>query len=425
MPRSQFSFVFIVCFSAAACLAADSASDVGLTLSEALRRANANNPALIAQGFHERAAEARIEQAGLRPNPTLDVMAENIAGTGALRGVDGLETTVQASQTLERGDKRLKRLALARSDRDAAAREFAVRRTEVLSATALAYVETLAAQRRVALAAEPLTLARDTIASAEARVKEGMGSPAELARARAALAGAKAEHARAESALISARAALAAAWAGEPDDVPELSGTLPTPDNLPSPEAFLGKLPLHPRLALQESLVATQRAALDLERAQSVQDVTVGGGVRFLRDGSDAALVAGVSIPLPFRNRNQGNIRAARELLAGAEQGTRVVEIELRTAFAVAWREAQAAHAAAQELRRDALPATEEATALVRRAYDEGHLPLIDVIDAQRELVAIRREILDAETACALALVRAEGVVDTTFPFTTSLLSSR
>jgi cobalt-zinc-cadmium efflux system outer membrane protein len=146
--------------------------------------------------------------------------------------------------------------------------------------------------------------------------------------------------------------------------------------------------------------------------------------VRFLRDGSDAAFVAGISIPLPVRDQNQGDIRAARAKLAGAEQTTRAVEAAQRVALAIAWRDFKAAHSAAQNLRRDALPATEEAHTTVRRAYNQGELPLLEVLDAQRALSSIRRDILDAEAACVAALIRAEALTDLTFPLTTVLLSS-
>jgi cobalt-zinc-cadmium efflux system outer membrane protein len=101
----------------------------------------------------------------------------------------------------------------------------------------------------------------------------------------------------------------------------------------------------------------------------------------------------------------------------------RAVETELRTSISAAWQELAAAHAVAQTLRRDALPATEEAHAVVRSAYEAGQLPLIDVLDAQRALVALRRDILDAESAYAVALVRAEGFTNTAFPLTTALFS--
>ena len=394
-----------------------------LTLASTLQRAVENNPTLAAQRYNERAAEALIEQAGLRPNPTLDVEMENFAGSGRVRGVDSLETTVQASQTLERGGKRGKRVALAGREREAAASEFAVRRAEVLAATAAAYVELLAAQQRLSLAGEPLKLARDTVAAVEIRVKAAVAPPAETARARAALASAQAEYARAEASLASARAALAAQWGGNSADVSGVTGRLQVPAVLPSEETFLAKLAAHPRLALQQSIIAGRRANLELEQAQAAQDVTVGGGVRFLREGNDAAFVAGVSVPLPFRNRNQGNIRAARETLTGAEQSVRAVEIELRVAFTAAWQDMTAAHTAAQNLRRDALPATEEAYLAVRRAYEQGALPLIDVLDAQRALVALRRELLDAEAGYAAALARVEALTDASFAALTTLIT--
>lgn len=395
-----------------------------LTLGEALQRAATRNPGLLAQGYQERAAEALIEQAGYRPNPTLNVEVENFAGTGRVQGVRTLETTAQVSQTFERGGKPGKRVALAQRDRDAVAQEMAVRRAGVLAVTASTYVSVLAAQQRLALADEQLGLARETLDAVDARVQAGDVSPAEAARARAAIALAQAEHARQQAGLAGARAALAATWGGSAGEVGSLHGTLHIPEQIPGEEDYRIKLGQHPRLALQEAIIAGRRAALELERAQSSQDITVGGGLRFFRDGSDAGLVAGVSVPLPTRNRNQGNIRAARETLAGAEQALPAIENELRSTLSTHWQELQAAHAALKNLRTDALPATEEAYAVVSRAYQEGQLPLIDVIDAQRALIVIRREILDAEISYALALTRAEGLTTPAFPATHALISS-
>lgn len=394
-----------------------------LTLGVVLQRAAEQNPSLAAQGYAERAAEALIEQASLRPNPTLDVTLENFAGTGAVQGVRGIETTVQASQTLERGGKREKRVALAGREREAAASEYAVRRSEVLSAAAISYLEALAAEQRLKLAEEPLRLARETVAAVDLRVKAGVASPAESARARAGLATAEAEFARAEAAVIATRASLAATWGGSPDEIASLAGTLRLPESLPNREALLGRLAGHPRLNLQQSLIKGRRAALELEQAQAVQDISVGGGVRFLREGTDAAFVAGVSVPLPVLNRNQGNIRAARETLAGAEQGVRAVEVDLSAAFTAAWQDLSAAHKAARNLNTQALPATQEAYQVVRHAYEQGQLPLIDVLDAQRALIAVRREILDAESAYALALARLDALTDPAYGAVSTLLS--
>ncbi len=399
------------------------ATTPALSLADALARASSDNPSLAAYSYTQRAAEGLVEQAGLRPNPTLEFTAENFMGTGRVQGVRGLEATVQASQTFERGDKREKRVALAGREKESAAKEYAVRRVEVLAATATAYLEVLAARQRLELAAEPLRLARETVDAVDHRVKAGAASPAESARARAALASTQAEHARAEAALAAARTALASNWGGTGADVPAVTGALRLPDALPDREAMFARLADHPRVEHQRSLAAGRRAALDLEQAQAVQDVSVGGGVRFLREGSDAAFVAGVSVPLPVRNRNQGNIRAARENLSGAEQGVRAIEIELRAGFTAAWQDLVSAFKVAQDLRRAALPATEEAYSIVRSAYEQGQLPIIDVLDAQRALSALRREILDAEADYAFALARLDAFTDANYGAVSTLIS--
>jgi len=393
-----------------------------LSLSEALRRADAQNPSLLAHAYAGRAAEALIDQAALRPNPMLGLELENFAGTGALRGADAVETTVQVSQAFERGGKREKRVTVARREREVTDRDFAVRRAEVLAATVAAYVNVLAAQERLALSAHSLALAQETAEAVTQRVKAAAASSVESSRARATLAVARAEHARAESALAQARAALAVSWGGGVADVPALTGSLPVPAELPSHDALLAKLAAHPRFALQQAAISSRRASLQLAQSQTAQDVTVAGGVRFLRERSDAAFVAGVSVPIPFRGQNQGNIRAARETLAGSEQAALALDAELRAAFTAAWQDLDTARTVARALRADALPATEEALAIVRRAYAQGELPLLDVLETQRAHVALRRDLLDADIAATTALVRLDALTDTSFPLTTSAI---
>jgi cobalt-zinc-cadmium efflux system outer membrane protein len=257
----------------------------------------------------------------------------------------------------------------------------------------------------------------------DARVRAGAVSPAEAARARASLARAEADMARAEAAVQTARMRLAAAWGGASEEISALTGTVRLPESLPVRAPSAAWLPGHPHVQWHASMIARRRAALELEQAHAVQDFSVGGGLRFLREGSDAALVAGVSIPLPVRNRNQGAIRAARERLAGAEQTARAAEAELEAAYSGAWQELAVAHAAAHRLKRQLLPPTESAARAVEHAFAQGQLPLVDVLEAQRALVAVQREILDAELAYIRALARIDALTDLTFSAVSSLLS--
>ncbi len=422
-PLSRFCLAFTIAATTAAGGRAqtDASSAPLISLPEILERAATSHPALTAFAFEERAASALIEQAGARPVPTLELAVENVLGTGATRGFDSLEATVQASQTFERGGKRARRMEVASRGHALASTERALTVIEVRIAAANAYVDLIAATARVGIAAEPLRLARETVDAVGTRVQSGFSSKAELARSRVQLAAAQADFTLAESELAAARATLAALWAASPDEIIGHAPELRLPDALPSLETFSSRLSYHPQIAHQRARIEQRRSQLKLEQAQAAGDITVAGGVKFLREGSDAAVVAGVSFPLPSKHRNQGNIRAARESLAGAESAVNVIEKTLRISLDAAWRELNAAHHLARALRDEALPAAAEALDIVRQGYQQGQLPLLEVFDAQRNLAAIRGDIVRRETACAKALIRVEALTDPTFPATTRL----
>jgi cobalt-zinc-cadmium efflux system outer membrane protein len=398
-------------------------SPASLTLADVLARTAESNPELLALGFGRDAADGRVAQAGMGPNPNLSLSVENFGGTKLARGSDVMEVTVQASQLIERGDKAVRRVVFAERERDITQASLALRRSDILAASANAFAKALAESTRLAFAGEQLRLTQETFASASRRLQAATASPSEVARARAALASAQAEFARAKSATSLALASLAASWGGSASEISEIKGALRLPATPPALARFEAALTVsgNPRLGVSSAVVAGQRAALELESARGVADVTLGAGVRRLNEGPATAFVVGASIPLTFRDDNSGNVRAARAMVRAAEQSLRAAEVEQRAALIAAHAELSAAHAQATALRREALPAAEEACVSVQSAYDKGALAFIDVLDARRGLIALRRELLDAELAYASALVRAETLVGTSFAETKAL----
>lgn len=400
-----------------------SAPTPALSLDDALGFVATRHPELLARRHREEAAAARIEQAGLRPDPELEFTLENALGTGAFRGVRGIEATVLASQTLERGGKRERRTDLATRLREV---EFAA--SEVLlaelSANAVsAYVGVVLAKERSALAGENLALAREMLTAVERLHGDGTASAAEIARARVAVATAEVDVRRAEADSLRARTALAAAWGGRAEDVAAVAGSLRSPTAVPTEAELQPGLATHPSLAWHEARIAREEASVALVHTASTADLTAAAGVRYVREGSDAGFVAGLSVPLPNRTRTRSEVRAAQAVLDGAEQDLRAAETALQADLARACQDLAAARLTLDLLREQALPAAEQARAEVRRAHAEGFLPLIDVLETQRTLLALRRDLLDAQCAFATALAAAESLADRTYPRTRALLS--
>jgi cobalt-zinc-cadmium efflux system outer membrane protein len=129
------------------------------------------------------------------------------------------------------------------------------------------------------------------------RVQAGKDSPVDGLKADVALAAGRIERQKARQALTAARQNLAAAWGSHMPTFEKVTGdfyTVAEPRPLAEVTAALGENPDVARWQTEED---KRRAALRLEKARAVPDITVGGGVRRFEESDDAALVRG-GVPL-------------------------------------------------------------------------------------------------------------------------------
>ena len=123
-----------------------------LTLSDALAMALQKNPTLQVHAFGARMVEARILQAGIRPNPNLSVEFENFLGTGELSGVKSLETTLQLSQVIDLAGSRAQRVETEKASLDVAGADYETQRIEVFAEVARRFIESVAGERKLEMA---------------------------------------------------------------------------------------------------------------------------------------------------------------------------------------------------------------------------------------------------------------------------------
>lgn len=288
-----------------------------LALRQALALTLARNPELAAFSHEVRANEAAILQAGVLPNPVLELGAENLAN-GRLRDEGDRTLSLGFGQLIELGGKRAARVRLAESGLDVASREYEAKRLEVLSATSQRFVDVLSAQQGLALAAESLTLAARVADAVGKRVQAGKVSPVEETKAQLALAAARVESEQAKRQLASARQRLSAMWAVAAPRFSEAAGELEQIPVLPPYEQLAERARANPELARWDAEAARRRAGIDVERAKVVGDVTLSAGVRRFSQFDDHALVLGLSVPLPVFDRNRGGILEANRRLEKA-----------------------------------------------------------------------------------------------------------
>ena len=101
-------------------------------LRDALALALQRSPDLTSYSWQLRAAEAREVQAGLRPNPEVSFLTEDIGVSGQTRGVDQAQMTLELGQLIELGGKRAARVEVAARGRDLAAWDYEIARIDGL-----------------------------------------------------------------------------------------------------------------------------------------------------------------------------------------------------------------------------------------------------------------------------------------------------
>lgn len=385
--------------------------DGPVTLRDALALAVLQNPELRTYPYDLRAAEARVLQAGLWPNPELAIEVEEFAGSGERRGLDAAETTMQVGQPIELGGKRDKRVRLASLDKELVQWDYESARLDVMRDARQAFAAVLAAQDRVALAARLLDLSRQAHATVAQRVEAGKDSPVDELRAGVVLSKSRIELQKAQKALTAARHNLAAAWGGKAAFFESAVGDFYEVSPLAPPADAAAAIAANPDVARWETQEHRQRAALHLEKARAVPDVMIGGGVRRFEQTDDSALVFGLAVPIPLFDRNQGGIRQAIADLGKTHRQYEAVQVRTLAALCEATGALAAAYDEVKILREDVLSRAQQAFEAAREGYQQGKFDYLYVLDTQRTLFETQAQYVDSVEAWHKARAVVERLV--------------
>lgn len=382
-----------------------------LTLREALAAALLQNPELATFAYSIRAADARTLQAGLWPNPEVEAEFENFAGSGDASGSGALETTIALSQTIPLGGDIEHRRRLAELRGELAGWDYEAARIALLTKVTQRFINVLATQRQVELAQESVKLAAQVHDSINRRVDAGDAPAVERLRAVVPVVAAKIQLQGAQRALDAARLQHASSWGSTLPRFTKAVGDLDSIQPVPPATALVALVNQNPDVARWAVEITARQTEVELAQAHAVPDLTGAIGYRRLNESDDDALVAGISIPLPIFDRRQGDILAARLGVASAHQERRAAELRVQAALAAAYAQLTTAHSTVVTLRNDALPPANEAYEAIRRAFDQGDLGFLDVLDAERTLIDFRQRYLDALAAYHGAVARIEGLI--------------
>jgi cobalt-zinc-cadmium efflux system outer membrane protein len=369
-----------------------------ITLQEALARAGRANPDLQAASAEVAVAEGERAAAGqIAYNPEVAVAG----GPRLAAGSTLFDLEAGVSQTFELGGKRGRRAAAATARLGAArARLQAAQRVAEVRARhafALALVE----RQRLERAREAEAVSAELLVAANDRLRLGAGTQLEVNVAIADQGRARHDRIDAERRLESARAELAAAVGGGAGESFEPAGEI---ERLPvlsaSEERFVARaLEQRADLAAQQADLRAAAADVGAANALAIPDLTV--SLTYAREQDDSGstrevVVAGVAMPIPIFNRNQGSRAAARarHRRAGivADAGRNQAERQARTAF----RNFGRAREALLGFDESVVSRLGENLALARQSFVAGKIGYLEFNVLRRDLVATGFAYLDA-----------------------------
>jgi len=382
-----------------------------LTLRQAIAAALQGNPKLQTFAFRLRVGDARLVQARLTPPLEASIELENFAGSGGTAGFDAAESTFALSKVIELGGKRDARVGVAQADRDVIDVEKQASQLDVLTEVARRFIAVAQSQQRVQLARTATELSAKIVSASERRVEAAKSPHAELDRARIAFDRSRLAERGALLELDAARRQLAATWGQvEPvidgrsfGDVQADLFELPSPGDF---ETLVARITGHPDFLRFASEARLRDAESRLAASGRRPDLTLGVGLRRFESTGEQAFVASLSVPLFAGRRAEGLLaetKAASEL-TGAER--RAAEVKAKATLYELHRQMTRAVLEAQTLKDDIRPRSAEALKETEYAYERGRYSYLELVDAQREYLAVEAALIDA--AAAAHTLRAE-----------------
>lgn len=363
-----------------------------LRLDDLERMALENNPTVKQAEARVRAAQGRLKQAGLYPNPTIGYMGDEISPGPIIRGGEHgffVDQSIVLGGKLQK-NKQIFVQALIQAEAEAEAQ-----RLRVLNNVRVFYYEALAAQRRVELREKLVGLASEAVKTSEGLFNVGASDKPDLLEVEV-----EAQHA--QLALMTAQNEETRIW----QQLAALVGVL----NLPPTQLagdFDQPLPVLDRdVILQEILngspvlkaaragVLRAQAAATFERSRRIPDLQARGGLRYNRELLELERqpvgwegFADVGIQIPLFNRNQGKILAARSEVLFAEQEVRRSEMVIRSRFSSYFNSYQTSRRIVETYKNEVVPRAEQAYQLYLAKFKEMAAAYPQALIAQRSLL--------------------------------------
>lgn len=394
-----------------------------LTLADAVSQALAGNPQIVTAEARVGVAEGLRRQAGLAPNPRLTLQSENgrFWGSPPFSYSPDADSLALLAQTFETGGKRKRRVESATANVQRSRFEQELLRQQMISRVSSAYWTAAGAAKTRDLLQQELTNFGRVVEYNRSRVKEGAAPEVDLLRIELERDRLTSSVKIAEEDVVRATIALFREMGKNEIPNVELADSV----EQAHPVAILPLdqvLEQRPAMQVAREAVEQARANLRLEQANAKPDPdvevgykrTAAVGAYSVRGIPIDTLYGSVQIPLPIRNRNQGQIAAAVAGMTAAESSLASAKTLVRSELATAQKDYESRKRLLDETLRPMRDRAQVVYKISDAAYREGGTDILRLLDAERARIDTQllytRTLTDYQLS-AVALETAEGIL--------------
>jgi outer membrane protein, heavy metal efflux system len=360
-----------------------------ITMEDAVRLTLERNQTLRAQRLDVDESKADEITAGLKPNPTLDSTASSVPlfSPGQLTWAN-LKGNQSYAETLgylfERGGKRNNRMLVASDTTNVTARTVADAGRQLEFQARQAFIAVLLSKSTLALAQEDLSNFSSFVDISRDRLNAGDIAEGDFLKIVLQKLQVEQDASAAELSVIQSKAGLRQLvgfeTVSEDFDVTGELGYVKASVSLD--DLKRDALAARPDLLAAQGGVQLARDSQALALSDRARDVT--GSAEYDRDGTANTVAFGVSIDLPFHDRNQGNIARSAIAVRQASETESAARAAVLTDVVTAYAALQTNEKIVALYQSGYLDQGRQSLEITTYVYQQGAGSLLDVLDAER-----------------------------------------
>ncbi len=378
-----------------------------LSLQQALRDARLRNPVLQAAQFDIQATQADVVTARLRPNPLLNNQTLQLVrpsrfaeGTGALNN-QNRQVWWQLTSPVNVAQQRQKGVALAEQTVELSRRNVAETERNLLLDVAQNWLDAWNARRSIELIAQAQRTLDTLVTINKVRLRNQVITQTDLLRTQILADQYRLRSQVTQQQYLNQLVQLKRLLAS-PDSV-----EIPSTDDLtfwaPGDTLIDGALRWRSDVRAAEQAVEVARRNTTLQEALRVPRPELGA----IYNPQNSVPYVGFfgTFPLPFFNKNQGNIQRARILEQQTQQVVDYTRQQVRAEVQTAYRSYQTQR---DNLNRYAniINQSNQILTSVRYSYLKGGTTIVDFLEAQRSWLDVQQEYLNTQTEFRRSLIQ-------------------